>query len=519
MTDIIQTALALANAAEFRLTGAGTFASDQDIDQLCRELRALIEAHDAPVIYGDSHFESWFSTKDMAALGTKQLCRDAYAAGMAEARREPDYAAMEREHLGDPDKKTGVYAQDAGLFFSQCPVCYMKFADLALHEANSEIVRLRAALAAQPQQATAQQNEPVAKPKVCWLVEEFNASDNSTGRYMLDQGALSITTDIQQARQFLRSRTATFRATDMREKWGTAWRPVSHVLRAAQPQQATEPAPEVDAAIALLHRMLEAPTNWITPAWKDAIRPVLAGLITQGRSVDAQPQQATSDDLIELSEELQKLRATHIVGAVRALRSPCDAPTQFDAGYDLACEEILHRLEHEEWELTDAGWAPVGGHPAAQPQQATEDDQEWDRNAERLTQEAFGLGGGINPNATSVDDLFLDDDPEPPNPALVKAAESHARLIQQAAQPVAWQPMRTAPKDGTAVLVLLEGSNIPYAVRWEEGSGPLGGEAGWHMTWDGHHLSPYDGPRCWMACPAEPAEQPQQATDKIGGAA
>ena len=92
-------------------------------------------------------------------------------------------------------------------------------------------------VAAQPQQAA----QPVAQgSRVCWLVEEFSDSGNSTGRYMLDQNGLTITTDAQQARRFLGSRTATFRATDMREKWGTAWRPVSHVFRAAQPQQATD---------------------------------------------------------------------------------------------------------------------------------------------------------------------------------------------------------------------------------------------------------------------------------------
>lgn len=159
---------------------------------------------------------------------------------------------------------------------------------------------LRAALAAQP---------VAQEPRVCWLVEEFSDSGNSTGRYMLDQNGLTITTDAQQARRFLGSRTATFRATDMREKWGTWWGPVSHVFRAAQPQQATEPAPEVDAAIALLHRMLEAPTNWITPAWKDAIRPVLAGLITQGRSVDAQPQQATAGPVLTDDEIVSALKS------------------------------------------------------------------------------------------------------------------------------------------------------------------------------------------------------------------
>lgn len=98
---------------------------------------------------------------------------------------------------------------------------------------------------AQPPQAE-QAAQPVAQePRVCWLVEEFSDSGNSTGRYMLDQNGLTITTDAQQARRFLGSRTATFRATDMREKWGTSWRPVSHVFRAAQPQQAAQPVAPV----------------------------------------------------------------------------------------------------------------------------------------------------------------------------------------------------------------------------------------------------------------------------------
>lgn len=101
-------------------------------------------------------------------------------------------------------------------------------------QTQAAIATLRTALAQQAAQPVAQE------PRVCWLIEEFSDSGNSTGRYMQDQNDLTITTDAQKARQFLRSRTATFRATDMREKWGTAWRPVSHVFRAAQPQQATD---------------------------------------------------------------------------------------------------------------------------------------------------------------------------------------------------------------------------------------------------------------------------------------
>jgi len=54
------------------------------------------------------------------------------------------------------------------------------------------------------------------------------------------------------------------------------------------------------------------------------------------------------------------------------------------------------------WNEDTDGVLPLDGAP---------DDQAFDRNAERLTREA-GLGGGsINPNATSVLDLFVDDKP------------------------------------------------------------------------------------------------------------
>ncbi|MED5608523.1 hypothetical protein VV867_12580 [Pseudomonas sp. JH-2] len=51
---------------------------------------------------------------------------------------------------------------------------------------------------------------------------------------------------------------------------------------------------------------------------------------------------------------------------------------------------------------------------SSQPSPAPElDDQEYDRNAERLTLQAFGPGAGINPEATSIDDIFIDEAPAP----------------------------------------------------------------------------------------------------------
>jgi len=58
-----------------------------------------------------------------------------------------------------------------------------------------------------------------------------------------------------------------------------------------------------------------------------------------------------------------------------------------------------------------------GGEPCpdcAQPSPAPElDDQAFDRNAERLTLQALGPGAGINPEATSIDDIFIDEAPTP----------------------------------------------------------------------------------------------------------
>lgn len=83
--------------------------------------------------------------------------------------------------------------------------------------------------------------------------------------------------------------------------------------------------------------------------------------------------------------------------------------------------------------------------------------------------------------------------------ALVRKVE--AALSQAPAVAHGWRPMRTAPKDGTAILVLIEASDVPYAVRWD-----CAHDHGWLMTWDNYRLSPADGPRYWMPCPADPDE-------------
>jgi len=92
-------------------------------------------------------------------------------------------------------------------------------------------------------------------------------------------------------------------------------------------------------------------------------------------------------------------------------------------------------------------------------------------------------------------------------------AERDAQIdaLRADAERLKWRPMRTAPKDGIAILVLVEGSDIPRAARWltgtddrhatEETMGP-----GWYLTWDGTFIQEWDGPRYWMHCPDDPDE-------------
>lgn len=64
--------------------------------------------------------------------------------------------------------------------------------------------------------------------------------------------------------------------------------------------------------------------------------------------------------------------------------------------------------------------------PLHQPVSATEDDQAWDRQAEAIVR-AAGLGNGrLNPDATHIADLFIDDEP---------ASQAEINLLDQ---PIGW---------------------------------------------------------------------------------
>jgi hypothetical protein len=94
---------------------------------------------------------------------------------------------------------------------------------------------------------------------------------------------------------------------------------------------------------------------------------------------------------------------------------------------------------------------------------------------------------------------------------LRKDAERYMEELQAKVDAIAcpWQPMGTAPKDGFAVLVLVDGSDIPRAARWLRGpddphATEMTAGPGWHLTWDGTPVPEHDGPRYWMHCPDDP---------------
>lgn len=63
---------------------------------------------------------------------------------------------------------------------------------------------------------------------------------------------------------------------------------------------------------------------------------------------------ASAVECIELAQALEQARAIKIAETVAALQiggATSDMPTPFQSGFQLACEEITHRLRTEEWDL------------------------------------------------------------------------------------------------------------------------------------------------------------------------
>jgi hypothetical protein len=65
-----------------------------------------------------------------------------------------------------------------------------------------------------------------------------------------------------------------------------------------------------------------------------------------------------------------------------------------------------------------------------------------------------------------------------------------------------WQPIETAPKDGTEVL--LNSRTSPYVGSWRRGwvGEPQDNEVGWRASCCGR----WTGPTCWMPLPAPPVD-------------
>lgn len=72
-----------------------------------------------------------------------------------------------------------------------------------------------------------------------------------------------------------------------------------------------------------------------------------------------------------------------------------------------------------------------------------------------------------------------------------------AQIEQQA--PDKWQPISTAPKDGTVILGALIGSDVPQSIRYVNG--------GWHLSWDDYRVAGIDGPTHWMPLPGSPTQE------------
>lgn len=89
----------------------------------------------------------------------------------------------------------------------------------------------------------------------------------------------------------------------------------------------------------------------------------------------------SDDEAILLAAALEQQRALKIVEAVAALPiggHDATAPTPFQAGYRLACDEIMERLRTEVWELEggitlpQAGTLPSVKQPAVSQQEQGE---------------------------------------------------------------------------------------------------------------------------------------------------
>jgi len=92
----------------------------------------------------------------------------------------------------------------------------------------------------------------------------------------------------------------------------------------------------------------------------------------------------------------------------------------------------------------------------------------------------------------------LDEDDKNHYRAKGQALAVYSEMIEAAPEFNAspWQPIETAPKDGSVILGALPDSNIPQSIRFKKCS--------WVISWDHSKLSQFDEPTHWMPPPPAP---------------
>ena len=68
-----------------------------------------------------------------------------------------------------------------------------------------------------------------------------------------------------------------------------------------------------------------------------------------------------------------------------------------------------------------------------------------------------------------------------------------------------WNPMRSAPKDGTVILARLDNTDIPHPIVWVSGPDSSRAtkrrqKAGWYSSWDATRFEDWNL-EGWIHCP------------------
>lgn len=110
-----------------------------------------------------------------------------------------------------------------------------------------------------------------------------------------------------------------------------------------------------------LRATLSAGSQAVQVGDKSAI--VQADSVDKGPNLQAvQVPEATQDELVDFAEALERRRCITIAQTVMAEMEGFTNPP-YTAGFNQACEEIAHRIEHEEWVFQDpaAPQQPMAG--------------------------------------------------------------------------------------------------------------------------------------------------------------